>query len=113
DLVLVVREHEVEPAAVDLEDRAERVSRHLGAFDVPTGTAAPPRRVPRGVLARLRGLPEREVGRRLLARVAFLLLDLVDALPRKRAVSRIARDAKIDVAVDRVRVLTLDELLDE
>src|SRR5262249_24950981 len=58
ELVLVVRKDEVESAAVDLERRTERLLRKRRALDVPTGTAAAPRRVPRGVLARFVRLPE-------------------------------------------------------
>ena len=69
------------------------------------GPAAAPRRVPRGVLARLVGLPEREVARILLQRVRLLaLLHLVRALAREPPVLGIARDAEVDVALDRVRV---------
>src|SRR4051794_19071711 len=109
----MMRKDEVEPPAVDLEDRAERIARHLRAFDVPAGPAAPPRRVPRGVLTGLRRLPEREVLRRFLERVSLLLLHLGDTLPRQPPVARIAGDAEIDVAVDGIGVLAVDELLDE
>ncbi len=67
------------------------------------GRPAPPRRLPRGVLARLVRLPEREVARILLARVRLLLLDLVEPLTAEAAVLRIARDAEVDVAVGLVR----------
>ena len=46
DLVLVVREHEVEPAAVDLELRAEVLLRHDRALDVPARAADAPRATP-------------------------------------------------------------------
>ena len=65
------------------------------------GPPAPPRRVPRGVLAGLRRLPEREVARILLERVPLLLLHLVGPLARQPAVFRIARDAEVDVAARR------------
>src|SRR5581483_10081037 len=113
DLVLVMREDEVEPAAVDLEGRPERSAGHRRALDVPARPPRPPRRRPRGVLAGLRRLPQREVLRRLLARVPLLLLHLVHALPREPAVLRVAPDAEVDVALDRVRVAALHELLDE
>ena len=112
DLVLVVREHEVESAAVDLEHRPERVLGHRRALDVPARPAATPRRVPGGVLARLVRLPEREVARILLERVRLLLLHLLP-LARQPAVAGIARDAEVDVAPHRVRVTGVDELLDE
>ena len=80
---------------------------------MPTRTAATPGRLPRCVLARLVRLPEREVARILLERVRLLLLDLVGPLAGKPPVPGIARDAEVHVAFDRVRVLALDELLDE
>ena len=42
ELVLMVREDEVEAAAVDLEDGAERVARHGRALDVPPRPAGAP-----------------------------------------------------------------------
>src|SRR4029077_8629269 len=81
ELVLVMREYEVETAAVDLEDGPERVLGPHRALDVPAGRALSQRRVPGGVLAGLVGLPEREIARILHQRVRLLLLDLVGALP--------------------------------
>ena len=60
---------------------AEQLLRHRRALDVPARAAAPPRRVPRGVLALLMRLPEREVERVLLAvgpLDALALVHLVD-----------------------------------
>src|SRR5205814_8015927 len=117
ELVLVMREHEVEPAAVDLERRPEQVLRHGGALDVPAGPPAPPRGSPRGVLVRLVRFPEREVAGVELERVRTLLLvltlDLVDPLARKLAVGGVARDTEVDVAAGLVRVPAVDELRDE
>src|SRR4051794_27775104 len=108
-----MREAEVEPAAVDLERRAERVLGHHRAFDVPTRPAGSPGRLPGRVLAGLRGLPEREVLRGALERVRLLRLHVREPLPRELTVVRIARDAEIDVAVCRVRVAAFDQLFDE
>src|SRR3954454_18718487 len=100
DLVLVVGEDQVEPAAVDLERGAEVLLRHRRAVDVPARPALSPRRLPRGVLALLAPLPEREVARirlprgllGLLGRVASRLLGAVAA--GEPAVVREARDAE-------------------
>ena len=68
DLVLVVREDEVEAAGVDVEDLAEVALAHRRALDVPARTSPAPRRVPARLLgARL--LPEHEVGGVLLVRL--------------------------------------------
>src|SRR6185503_16754397 len=113
-LVLVMREDEIEAAAVDLEGRSVQLLDHRRALDVPAGAPPPPRRVPPGVLGlRLVRLPEREVARVLLERVRLLLLDLVRTLPRQPPVRGIGRNAKVDVAADGVRVPGVDQLADE
>ena len=48
DLVLVVRKHEVDAPRVDVQGGPEVALAHRRAFDVPSGTAAAERRVPRG-----------------------------------------------------------------
>ena len=104
--VLMVREHEVEPAAVDLERRPVDLLRHHRALDVPARPAATPRRVPPRVLGGgLVRLPEREVARVALQRARLLsLLDLVGLLTRQPAVLGEALDAEVHVATARVRV---------
>ena len=117
-LVLVVREHEVVAAAVEVEALAEESERHRRALDVPAGPPRTPRRVPRR-LAGLRRLPEREVDR-----VALCLVDLdarAGGLEQllERAVRQGRRsDGKVAtskytpplVTVDHVGVPTVDEL---
>jgi hypothetical protein len=74
DLVLVVREAEVDAAAVQVEGGAEVRERHGRALDVPAGTALTPRGRPEvGAILRLAGLPEREVGGGL----AFVLIGVI------------------------------------
>ena len=46
ELVLVVREAEVEAAAVDVEGAAEVALAHRRALDVPAGATGAPRRAP-------------------------------------------------------------------
>mmetsp|Transcript_26406 Transcript_26406/g.82326 ORF Transcript_26406/g.82326 Transcript_26406/m.82326 type:complete len:207 (-) Transcript_26406:147-767(-) len=72
DLVLVVREDEVDAAGVEVQRRPEVALRHRRALDVPARAAGAPRRVPGDLAVRiLARLPEREVLRRaLLARRA-------------------------------------------
>ena len=60
-LVLVVREAQVLPAAVEVEAVAQQLEAHHDALAVPAGPAVAPRRRPRR-LARLGQLPQHEVG---------------------------------------------------
>ena len=69
-LVLVVREGQVLPAAVQVEALAQQVERHDHALGVPAGPARPPGRVP-ARLARLGLLPQGEVERRALVLVGL------------------------------------------
>ncbi len=85
---------------------------HRRALDVPARTPRTPRALPRR-LARLRGLPEREV-----ERVALALVDLdararhhvVEPALRELAVARELTDGEVDVAVRRVGEAALLEL---
>src|SRR5665647_2740679 len=98
DLVLVVREDEVAPAAVHVEAGPEVAQAHGRALDVPAGTAPAPRALP-GRLARLGGLPDGEVERVGLAGLvvdAHALLELVDALLAELAVLGEAAHPEVD-----------------
>src|SRR5439155_1253900 len=114
-LALVVREHEIEPAAVDVERGAEVLVRHRVAFDVPTGAALPPRARPRGFVL-LGPFPEGEVERILPAaprgdRVHDDVLDLPMGEDAE-GMFRLLRP-EVDLAVDRVCVAAVDEPLHE
>src|SRR5690242_8970491 len=61
DLILVMWEDEVEPAAVDVDRLAEVALDHRRAFEVPAGPAAAPRAVPADHALAAR-LPQHEVG---------------------------------------------------
>ena len=99
ELVLVMRETEVDAPAVDLEDRAEKLLGHRRALDVPARPPEAPGRGPGGVLVRLRRLPEGEVALVVL-QVAGLLGDhVLDPGTRELPVVRVARDAEVDVAL--------------
>ena len=87
--------------------RAQDLLGHGRALDVPAGPPAPPGRVPRGVLALLLGLPQREVLRRLLqARgvVALALLHLLQRTVRELSVVGEAAHAEVDVSLRGVGV---------
>ncbi len=111
DLVLMMREHQIQSAAVDVERLAEVEHRHRRAFEVPSGPARTPRCGPRR-LARLGGLPEREVPRIPFARTgALALVDVVELVPGQPPVLGEAPDVEVDVAARRVRVTVVDEPL--
>src|SRR4029079_7591003 len=113
ELVFMVWEDEVEPAAVDLERWSEQLLGEHRALDVPARPATPPGRVPRGVLTLLVRLPEGEVARILLQRVRLLLLDLSGSLAGEASVLGEARDAEVDVALDGIRMFRVDQGADE
>src|SRR5687768_3644998 len=102
ELVLVVREDQVDAARVDVERGTEVGHAHGRALDVPAGSPGADRGVPRR-LTRLRSLPEREV-----ADVSLAVLVRLDALadaellgiePGEPAVRRPRVDAEGDRAV--------------
>src|SRR5699024_4638942 len=90
DLVLVVREAQVDAAAVDVEGLAEVLARHRRAFQMPSGPATAPGGVPAGAgrIGVLGRLPQREIaGVALIG--GLVLLDrgqLVQALVGEPAV---------------------------
>ena len=110
DLVLVVREDQVDPAAVDVEGAAEILVRHGGALQVPAGPAAAPRGLP-GRLAGLGRLPHARspAGRACRSRPSpdgwrrSSRSWLDSCSTRERA------HVEVDVAAGLVRVAALDE----
>ena len=70
-LVFVVREAQIDSAAVNIESLTQVAVRHCRAFEVPARTSLPPRGIPRGRgwFFGLRSLPKREVARVLLPRL--------------------------------------------
>ena len=86
DLVLVVWEHEVDPAAVEVEAGPEQLEAHRRALEVPAGTPGAEGRIPRGLI-RLRSLPEHEV-----RDVLLVVLVGVDPGPRQPSFDRGARE---------------------
>ena len=113
-LVLVMRELQVQAAAVDVERLAEVLHAHGRALDMPPRTPRSPRRLP-GRLARLRPLPQREI-----AGVALLLAHL-DARPRfqllrvavaQLAVVGVLAHLEVDVAAGGIGVPLVDQSLD-
>ena len=123
-LVLVVREAQVDAAAVDVEGLAQVAARHGRALQVPAGSAPAPGGVPGGVgrLGGLGGLPQGEV-----ARVALVGLDVVvqlglvlgggqvlQALIGERAVAGQGAHVVVDVAgLSDVGVAGVQQALDQ
>ena len=111
DLVLVVREDQVHPAAVDVERRAQVLGGHGRALQVPAGPPGSPGRLPVR-LAGLGRLPQREVARvPLQARVVGVLgrAHLVQPLAGQRPVRGEGVHVEVHVAARRVGVLALDQ----
>ena len=114
DLVLVMREDQILPAAMDVEGLAEMPLRHRRAFEMPAGPAPPPRALPAGLVG-IRRLPEDEIGR-----VALVGRDfdpragdqLVPAVARQPAVIRHRRDREQHMPVGGIGVLPGDQLFD-
>ncbi len=102
DLVLVMREGQIGPSAMDVKGLAQAAGRHRRALDVPARPpaprvmATPPRRAWRPSRARSRGdppcaLPRRPGPRRACRRVAIVELAVIGELA----------DPVIDVAIGR------------
>src|SRR5690349_7244909 len=66
-LVVMVREGEIDSSRVNVHSAAQNLRSHHRALNVPSGTTRTPRRIPSG-LARLGSLPESKVHAGLLSR---------------------------------------------
>ncbi len=114
DLVLVVREDEIEPAAMDVEGLAEMRLAHRRAFDVPARPAPPPGTVPAGNVW-CRRLPQHEVsGIALVGRDldAGAGAHVVEAAAGELAVIRHAGDREEHVPFRLIGVPGGDQALD-
>ncbi len=116
DLGLVVRELQVQAAAVNVEALAQVLQAHGRAFDVPPRKAHAPRGLPAHDVPGLGVLPQREV-----TRVAFLLthrlahpfLLIVEFAARQLAVLRPGPHVEVHAARRLVRVAPLDQFRDQ
>ena len=115
----MVRKHQVDAAAVDVERVTQVALAHGRTFDVPARPAAPERRVPCGaelLVPGLRFLPQRKVADRLL--VIFVRCNSCPcpkASPiqtRQRAISGKAGDPEVHIALRDVRVPVLQQSTD-
>src|ERR1051325_8637811 len=83
DLILMMREDEIDAAGVNVKRLAKVLHRHRRALDMPARTAATDRRIPRRFGFARWFFPEREV-----TRVFFLVLVGVNSITRARDVAR-------------------------
>ncbi len=114
DLVFVVREDQVQPAAVDVEDLAQIAVAHGRAFDVPAGAAAAPGTVPARLLRRGE-LPQHEIRRVALVRLdrdAGACLLVFQLALRQRAVVGHGVDAEQHLARRDIGMAASDQGLD-
>ena len=115
NLVFVVGEGEVLPAAVNVNRLAEVTQVHRRAFNVPAGATLAPRAVP-GRLARLCALPEREIQRVFFlggdvnARACF---EVFNRHVRELAIFLKLRRAEVDIAVHGVGIALVHQRLDD
>ena len=122
DLVLMMGEHQVGAAAMDVEGQIQILLGHRRAFDMPAGTTLAPGGFPRG-LAGLGGLPDGEVQRIALAvadtrhtigaQVAMAGFHLVHIAVGQLAVLGEAADAEVDIAFGLVGMAGVDQALDQ
>src|SRR4029077_1173362 len=118
NLVFMMREYEIDAAAMDVEYFAEVLPRHGRAFDVPARPAwslDAGRRWPRR-LAGLRGLPQHEIHRRALIRRDLDARPgdhLVERASRQFAVIRHRSDAEQNVVLLDISVSGVDQPLDQ
>ena len=119
DLVLVVREHQVHAARVDIELCAQVRVGHGGALDVPTGAALAPGTL-EAPLALAAPLPKCEVGSLLFEFTdlhARALFELIELAAGQLAVVGKGAHTKVHIAplgrFGRVRLALGDELFDD
>ena len=120
-LVLVVREHQVGTAAVNVEGQSQVLLGHGRTLDVPARTTLAPGRDPRR-LAGLGGLPQGEVQLVALAllqaltvgaQLAVAAFRLIDIAPGQLAVTRVGAHVEVHVALRHVGVAALYQALNE
>ena len=115
DFILVMGKLQVDAAAMDIEGLAQILPGHGAAFDMPTGAAAAPGRVParRG---RVRWLPQHEVhgvflvGRHFHPRARD---HLIQRTARQLAVVGLGRDIEQHMTVRGIGMARRDQLLDD
>src|SRR5579872_2951811 len=95
DLILVVRKDEVESAAMDVDRLAKMIVDHRRTFDMPSGPAPAPGRIPADHPFRA-WLPQDEIGR-----IAFVGSDLDPRARDHRFAIALAKSAVVGIGGDR------------
>lgn len=114
EFVLVVREHEIEAAAVDVDRVAEDLLAHGGALNVPAGPTLTPGAVP-GRFTRFGAFPQGEVGRGFFPAHRFCPCaseHFFETAAAQLAVIFVFGAAEVDIAVERVGVTLFDQFAD-
>ena len=114
DFVFMVREDEIEPAAVDVERFAQACGGSWPSIRYANPAGPCPRAVPRR-LARLGAFPEGEIGGRTfsLGHSASFALQAVDRAPAELAVVGVAADVEINISGRYVGESAVDQRLRE
>ena len=119
-LILMVRETQIQTATVNIETRTQILTRHRRALQMPARTAATPRRLPRSSqrLALLIALPQGKITRvTLTARISIRrILHILNALIRQRTILIPRTHIKIHVTriiQRRIRVATINQTLNQ
>ena len=112
NFVLVVGEDVVHATGMEVEELAQVLGSHSGAFNMPAGEAFAPGTVPLDVAARFSGLPQGEVAGVALEGIglgANALEQVGAGVAGELAVVREAGDIKVDVATALIGVALLQE----
>ena len=119
-LILMVRETQIQTATVNIETRTQILTSHRRALQVPARTAATPRRLPRSSqrLTLLITLPQGKITRvTLTARISIRrILHILNALIRQRTILIPRTHIKIHVTriiQRRIRVATINQTLNQ
>src|SRR5678815_1620614 len=117
DFVFVMWKDQIHGAAVEIQRLAEVLHCHCGAFQVPARAARAERRFPARFLFVLRRFPENKIIRLFL--VVLIRIDasadfqFTTIQPGQAAVSRKARNAKVDGIALVIRVAAREKSLDQ
>ena len=114
DFVLVMREHEIEATAMNIERLAKQRFTHRGTLDVPARPSRSPGTVPTR-LSFLGSLPESEVGGVAfpIGRLATFALKRLPRTVGQLAVFLVFGDIEKDIAVHLIGITAVNQLLDE